>query len=34
MDALRWKDIYSLLEAAIDQCEISAKVIERALGHE
>jgi uncharacterized protein Yka (UPF0111/DUF47 family) len=34
MDALRWKDIYALLETAIDQCEISAKVIERALGHE
>jgi uncharacterized protein Yka (UPF0111/DUF47 family) len=34
IDALRWKDIYTLLEAAIDQCETSAKVIERALGHE
>lgn len=34
LDALRWKDIYSLLEEAIDQCEIAAKSIERALGRE
>lgn len=34
LDAMRWKDIYTLLEAAIDQCEISAKVIDRALGHD
>jgi uncharacterized protein Yka (UPF0111/DUF47 family) len=34
MDAMRWKDIYGLLEAAIDQCEISAKMIERALGQD
>ena len=34
LDALRWKDIYALLEAAIDQCEESAKVIERALARE
>jgi hypothetical protein len=34
LDALRWKDIYELLEAAIDGCESTAKAIERALGRE
>lgn len=34
LDVLRWKDIYALLETAIDQCEITAKAIERALGRE
>lgn len=34
LDAIRWKDIYASLEAAIDQCEIIAKQVERALGRE
>lgn len=34
LDALRWKDIYASLEAGIDQCEITAKQIERALGRD
>lgn len=34
LDALRWKDIYELLEAGIDGCETTAKVIGRALGRE
>lgn len=32
LDALRWKEIYNLLEDAIDRCELTAKAIERALG--
>lgn len=34
LDALRWKDIYALLEDAIDGCESTAKAIGRALGRE
>jgi len=34
LDAMRWKDIYGLLEDAIDQCEVAARVIARALGRE
>lgn len=32
LDAMRWKDIYESLEAAIDACETVAKMIERAIG--
>lgn len=34
IDILRWKDIYAQLEDAIDRCETTAKLIERALGGE
>lgn len=34
IDVIRWKDIYTLLEDAIDRCETTAKIIERALGPE
>jgi uncharacterized protein len=34
IDILRWKDIYAQLEEAIDRCETTAKLIERALGGE
>lgn len=34
LDVIRWKDIYALLEDAIDRCESTAKLIERALGRE
>lgn len=34
VDAMRWRDIYDLLEDAIDRCEAAAKMIERALGRE
>ena len=34
LDVLRWKEIYALLEDAIDRCELAAKAIERALGRE
>jgi len=32
LDVVRWKEIYDQLEAAIDGCEQTAKLIERALG--
>lgn len=31
LDVIRWRDIYAALEAAIDSCESSARLIERAL---
>jgi uncharacterized protein Yka (UPF0111/DUF47 family) len=32
IDVLRWNEIYAALEAAIDSCESSARLIERAIG--
>jgi uncharacterized protein Yka (UPF0111/DUF47 family) len=32
LDVIRWKEIYGQLEAAIDCCEQTAKLIDRALG--
>jgi len=34
LDVIRWKEIYGQLEEAIDGCEQTAKLIERALGGE
>ncbi len=32
LDVIRWKEIYAQLEEAIDRCEETAKLIERAVG--
>ncbi|MDQ4045060.1 MAG: DUF47 family protein [Chloroflexota bacterium] len=31
LTVMRWKDIYAVLEGAIDSCEISARLIQRAI---
>lgn len=34
LSAVKWNGIYAALEAAIDHCETSARLIERAIGHQ